>query len=72
MSESRVHASGPWGPAARQTAGELAQMIQLRRELAELEVRHDRALVKRFLIVGGTAALLVVCGLPLLLTAAAL
>ena len=72
MSEPRVKSSGPWGAATRHTAGELARMIQLRRDLAELEVRHDRALVKRFLIVGGTAAVLVVCGLPLFLTAAAL
>ena len=71
MTEPNASTSSPWGPTARQTAGELAHMIQLRRELAELEFRHDRALVKRFLMVGGTAAVLVVCGLSLLLTAAA-
>ena len=54
-----------------QIAGELAQAIQLRRDLAELEIRHDRALLKRFSLVGGIAAALVLCGVPLLLTAAA-
>ena len=32
-------------------------MIQLRRDLADLEIRHDRALIRRFLLVGGIAAL---------------
>ena len=59
------------GRNARQIAGELAEAIQLRRELAELEVRHDRALLKRFSLVGGLAAALLLCGVPLLLTAAA-
>jgi uncharacterized membrane protein YqjE len=72
MTEPSGKRSSDWGATARRTAGELARMIQLRRDLADLEIRHDRALVKRFLLVGGTAALLVLCGLPLLLTAAAL
>ncbi len=72
MRERSATGSSRWGVAARQTAGHLAQMIQLRRELAALELQHDRALVRRVLLVGGAAALLVVCGLTLLLTAAAL
>ncbi len=72
MIEPSENVSSDWGATARQTAGELARMMQLRRDLADLEIRHDRALVKRFLIVGGTAAVLVLCGLPLLLTSAAL
>lgn len=62
---------GVWSASVREAAGELAHMLQLRRDLADLEIRHDRALLRRFALVGGTAALLVVCGLPLWLTAAA-
>jgi uncharacterized membrane protein YqjE len=71
MSEARLHTSGPWSSAVQQTASELARAIQLRRELAELELRHDRVVLRRFLSVGGIALALVACGLSLLLTAAA-
>lgn len=71
MNDSGLNTSTGWGANARQIAGELAEAIQLRRELAELEVRHDRALLKRFSLVGGLAAAMVLCGVPLLLTAAA-
>jgi len=69
---SRVLTHGRLECRCAETAGEVARMLQLRRELAELEIRHDRSLVKRFLWVGVPAAVLVLCGLPLLLTAAAL
>ena len=72
MNDTSRHTSVGWGATARQIAGELAQAIQLRRDLADLEIRHDRALLKRFLLVGGIAAAMVLSGVPLLLTAAAL
>ena len=71
MNDSGLNTSTGWGATARQIAGELAEAIQLRRELAELEIRHDRALLKRFSLVGGVSAAMVLCGVPLLLTAAA-
>jgi uncharacterized membrane protein YqjE len=61
--------SGP-GPL-KPLAGELLRMVQLRRELAALEIGHDRALLRRFLLVGGPAAVLTLVGAPLLLLAAA-
>lgn len=72
MNDPSVNTSVGWGATARQIAGELAQAIQLRRDLADLEIGHDRALLKRFSFVGGIAAAMVLCGVPLLLTAAAL
>ncbi|MHB8970789.1 MAG: phage holin family protein [Pirellulaceae bacterium] len=72
MNDSNRRTAAGWGATARQIAGELVQAIQLRRDLADLEIRHDRALLKRFLLFGGLAAALVLSGVPLLLTAAAL
>ena len=43
MIEPSENVSSDWGASARQTAGELARTIQLRRDLADLEIRHDRA-----------------------------
>jgi uncharacterized membrane protein YqjE len=52
-------------------AGELLRMAQLRRQLAALEIGHDRALLRRFLLVGGPGAVLTFIGAPLLLMVAA-
>jgi uncharacterized membrane protein YqjE len=71
MNDTSRNTSVGGGAIARQVAGELAQAIQLRKALADLEIRHDRALLKRFLLVGGIAAAMVLSGVPLLLTAAA-
>lgn len=72
MDEPSAQGGSEWNSTARQAVAEAARMLQLRRDLARLELRHDRALVKWFLYFGGGAALLLVCGLPLLLAAAAL
>ena len=61
----------PWGPALQQLAGELNQSLQTRRELAELEIGHDRSLLRRFAMVGGAATGVLLIGVSLLLTAAA-
>ncbi|MHB8861793.1 MAG: phage holin family protein [Pirellulaceae bacterium] len=71
MHSAPLNATAPQAGTARQMAGELAQAIQLRRELVDLELRHDRVVLTRFLLVGGIAAAMVLCGVPLLLTAAA-
>jgi uncharacterized membrane protein YqjE len=51
----------------RQLRAELGRMLQLRRELATLEVHHDRRLIRRCLIVGSLGAAMTLVGLPLLL-----
>ena len=72
MNDTSVNASAGGRTTARQIAGELARAIQLRRDLADLEISHDRALLKRFLLVGGLSVAIVLSGVPLLLTAIAL
>ena len=72
MSESRdndesrdsAETSKPWADVAR--------MLELRRELAEAEIKSDVAATKRLAIVGGSAAVAALSGLPLLLTVVAL
>jgi hypothetical protein len=71
MNDSGLNTPVGWSLTARRMAGEFVQAIQLRRDLADLEMGHDRALLKRFALVGGISAALVLCGVPLLLTAAA-
>ena len=71
MSSDIESSSGIWSPAARELAGEALEMLQLRRELAELEVRHDLRTGRRLLIVGGAGLVFLLSGLPLLLVAAA-
>jgi uncharacterized membrane protein YqjE len=64
-------ATSLWSSEARQLAANAVEMLELRRELAELEVRHDAQAGKRLGLVGGVAAVLIVTALPLLLTALA-
>jgi cobalamin biosynthesis protein CobD/CbiB len=72
MSDDRDTSARRWSLEARQVGGELARMLQLRRELATLEFQHDRRLIRRFLLAGGVAAWLILSGCPLWLTAVAL
>jgi uncharacterized membrane protein YqjE len=58
-------------PNLRQLTREATQSLQLRRDLAELELGHDRLLLQRFAIVGSLAASLVIVGISLLLATAA-
>ena len=51
---------------------ELTEMISLRRQLAEAEIRSDVALARRVVIVGGIGLVVVLCGLPVLLVSLAL
>lgn len=55
----------------RHLAREATQSLQLRRELAELELGHDRVLLQRFASFGGVAIALIVIGTSLLLVTAA-
>lgn len=71
MSDTSAERSRNWSPTVRQLADEAAQSLQLRRELAELELGHDRALLTRFACVGGVAMSLVIVGVTLLLVMAA-
>jgi uncharacterized membrane protein YqjE len=55
----------------RQLAREATRSLNLRRELAELELGHDRVLIQRFASVGGCAIALIIIGVSLLLVTAA-
>jgi uncharacterized membrane protein YqjE len=68
------HAESPsslWSVEARQLASDALEMLELRRELAELEIRHGTRVGKRLAIAGGAGAVLIITSLPLLLTSLA-
>ncbi len=67
MSETRDNATPVWKQRVRLFAVELREAVNLRRELATLEIEHDRQLLRRGIIVGGIGAIMAVVGLPLLL-----
>ena len=71
MSDPQGTGSETRRPNLRQLAREATQSLNLRRELAELELGHDRVLIQRFAIVGGIAVALIVIGISLLLVTAA-
>ena len=52
----------------RGSLAELRKMFELRRQLAEAEIKTDLATTKRFAIVGGIGLVAVLTGLPLLLS----
>ncbi len=71
MHETEAASSGTWKDQAKVLAGDVVRAVQLRRELAELEVRHDANAVRRLAIVGGVGALLAITGLPVYIICAA-
>jgi len=54
------------GDDARRLASDAADMLQARRQLAEMEIRADVASSKRLAIAGGTGLVLALTGLPVL------
>ena len=64
-SRSGEHESTSQG---RKSLAELSTMFELRRELAEAEIRSDQDTTRRFAIVGGAGLVAVLTGLPLLLS----
>lgn len=64
MHETEATLSGTWRNQAKALVGDVVRAVQLRRELAELEVWHDVRAARRLAFVGGVGALLVVTGLP--------
>ena len=62
---------GGWKEQTRQLGAELSHMMSLRRELAALEIDHDRQLIRRCLVAGSVGAVLALSGTPLLLQVAA-
>ena len=54
------------GADAKRLASDAAEMLQLRRELVEMEVRSDIASSKRLGITGGVGLVLTLTGLPVL------
>ena len=71
MNETRGNPLSPWKDRLRPLASELNRTVALRRQLAELELAHDRQLLRRGVIVGGIGAVMALAGLPMLLQAAA-
>lgn len=71
MSSDRENSGDTRNPNLRHLAREATQSLQLRRELAELELGHDRILLQRFAGFGGVAIALIVIGTSLLLVTAA-
>ena len=71
MSNHPEGSSSLWSVEARQLASDALEMLEMRRELAELEIRHDTRVGKRLAITGGAGAILVITSLPLLLTSLA-
>lgn len=71
MSSNRGSGGDTRNPNLRQLAHEATQSLSLRRELAELELGHDRVLLRRFACFGGVAVALIVIGVSLLLVTAA-
>jgi uncharacterized membrane protein YqjE len=71
MSDAQDSGNETRQPNLRQLAREATQSLNLRRELAELELSHDRILLQRFASIGGVAVALIVIGVSLLLVTAA-
>ncbi len=71
MTSSSESSTSFWSSDARQLAAQAVEMLEMRRELAELEIRHDALVGRRLAFVGGAAAVLVITALPLLLAALA-
>ena len=71
MNEAPGNPPSPWKDRLRLLASELNRSVELRRELAALEITHDRQLLRRGIIVGGIGAVMALTGLPMLLQAAA-
>jgi uncharacterized membrane protein YqjE len=71
MSDAQDTGNETRQPNLRQMAREATQSLNLRRELAELELSHDRVLIQRFAGIGGVAVALIVIGISLLLVTAA-
>ena len=71
MSDATGTGRSNWKDELRPVTAELSRMVTLRRELAALEINHDRQLTRRCLTVGLAGAILVLVALPLLLHAAA-
>jgi uncharacterized membrane protein YqjE len=62
MSNAERPPAAGWKQRLQPLAAELSRMLALRRELAALEVAHDRQLLQQGGIVGGIGALLAVLG----------
>ncbi len=60
-----------WPQEARELARDAVEGLQVRRELLEVEVRHDVRSIRRLVVVGGIGLVLVLTGIPVLLVAAA-
>ncbi len=71
MDDPKYLGPWPWSRDARRLARDAIDSLQLRRDLLELELRHDFQSVRRLVVVGGIGAVLVLTGLPTLLFAAA-
>ena len=74
MSESTSSGSSGFsiGKDLVRSWSELTEMISLRRQLAEAEIRSDVALARWVVVVGGIGLVVVLCGLPVLLVSLAL
>jgi uncharacterized membrane protein YqjE len=71
MSNPTPTSTSLWSAEARQLADNAVEMLELRRELAQLELQHDARVGKRLAIVGGVGAVLIVTAWPLLLSSLA-
>ncbi len=72
MPETATSGFSVLGDDARHALSDLSEMLTLRRQLAEAEIRHDLAVTKRLAIVGGMGAMTAIIGLPILLVALSL
>lgn len=71
MSEDNETEQLSWRSRLKRAAAELGRMAALRRELAALELAHDRRLLRRSAVAGGIGFVLLIVGLTLLFQAAA-
>jgi sirohydrochlorin ferrochelatase len=72
MPETATSGFSALGNDARIALSDLSEMLDLRRQLAEAEIRHDLTVTKRLAIVGGMGAMAAFIGLPILLVALSL
>ena len=72
MSNPTPTSTSFWSAEARQLAGHAVEMLELRRDLAQLELQHDAQVGKRLAIGGGIGAILVITAWPLLLSSLAI
>jgi uncharacterized membrane protein YqjE len=63
MSDAPTREHATWKAPFQRLAAELGRNFQLRRELATLEVAHDRQLLLRGAIMGGLGVLFAIVGL---------